>query len=190
MRNVLKRMENQFSDFCDFCSILYSTVQLTVNWGLRDFWEPYSDANQWCWGFNPKPCGVQGRSLGEGCGVQSPLSIFSSQMDKMFFDKLLSKVVIFTWKMRNVLKQMKNQFSDFLQFLVFEIWSFLYSKLVNFRWILSTKSTITQKIKIGKIRKIDFSSDSALCASFLKIWPFLRRGGGRRREGRGWSAYH
>ena len=31
--------------------------------------------------------------------------------------------------------------------LVFEIWSFLYSKLVNFWWFLSTKSTTTQNIK-------------------------------------------
>ena len=49
----------------------------------------------------------------------------------------------------------RNRFSDFL---VFEIWSFLYSKLFIFLWILSTKSTITRKIKIGKFIKLIFHS--------------------------------
>ena len=43
-----------------------------------------------------------------------------------------------------------NEKSIFL-FLVFEIWPFLYSKLVNIWWILSTKSTIFQKLKIIKL---------------------------------------
>ena len=59
----------------------------------------------------------------------------------------LKKVFIFTWKMRNVLKRMKNQF---LRLSVFEIWSMLYSKSAHFQLIFSTISTITQKLKIGK----------------------------------------
>ena len=44
------------------------------------------------------------------------------------------------------------------RFLILEIWWFLYSKLFSFlfRWIFSTKSTITQKINIGKIGKLNF----------------------------------
>ena len=37
--------------------------------------------------------------------------------------------------MRNVLKRMKTQFSDFL---FFDLRSFLYSKQLNFRWIFKT----------------------------------------------------
>ena len=38
-----------------------------------------------------------------------------------------------------------------MRFLFIKVWSFLYSKLVLFRGILSRKSTKTHKIKIGKL---------------------------------------
>ena len=64
------------------------------------------------------------------------------------------------------------------RFLVFEIWSILYSKLLHFLRILSTKSTITQKTRNLKVY---FTFLSAHCASFIRIGPFLKgRGGGVR----------
>ena len=42
----------------------------------------------------------------------------------------------------------------FLQFLDFEMWSFLYWNVVHFWWIVNANSTIIQKIKIGKIWKL------------------------------------
>ena len=61
----------------------------------------------------------------------------------------------FTWKMCNVLKSMKNQFSDFY-FLGYgrfctKIWSFFDEFWVK-------KPTITHKIKIGKLIFIPFSN--------------------------------
>ena len=53
-----------------------------------------------------------------------------------------SEVARFLWKMRNVLKRMKNQFSDFY-FLSYG------ENLSTIENILSTKMTITRKIKIG-----------------------------------------
>ena len=88
MRNV----HGQFSDIYLMSCVRFCIQQwLTVNWGLKEIF--FSDANQWGWGFNLKAYGIQGCSLG-------------------FFDKKNSKVVIITWKIRNVLKRMKNQFSD------------------------------------------------------------------------------
>ena len=43
----------------------------------------------------------------------------------------LSEVAIFTRDVRNGLKRMKNQFSDFCYFLFFELWSILYSKFLE-----------------------------------------------------------
>ena len=37
------------------------------------------------------------------------------------------------------------------RFLIFKIWSVLYSKLIHFLRILIIKSTITQTLKIGKL---------------------------------------
>ena len=56
------------------------------------------------------------------------------------------------------------QFSDFL---VFEIWSFLYSKLVNFFMIFEYKIDYNSKIENHKNRKIHFSFVTAHCASFM-----------------------
>ena len=56
-------------------------------------------------------------------------------------------MVNYTWKMQNVLNRKKNHISDFSDFLFFELWSFLYWKHPNFRWIF----TITWKIKIEKL---------------------------------------
>ena len=53
----------------------------------------------------------------------------------------------FTWNMRNVLKLMKKQFSDF--FAIFSFWDMVIFvlKTSNFWWIF----TITRKIKVGKL---------------------------------------
>ena len=79
---------------------------------------------------NPKACEVQGRSPSGGYGGEAlhQKYFLFSQMEK-FMDKFAetNEKLIF-------------------RFLVYEIWPFLYSKLVNFWWILSTKLTITQKI--------------------------------------------
>ena len=90
-------------------------------------------------------------------------NFFFSQMDKCFWKKN-SNMIIHKWIMRNELKLMKNQVFLFLQFLVFEIWSFLYSKLVNL--------SINFEYKIGhnwknRNSKTEFSFVSAHCASFL-----------------------
>ena len=62
---------------------------------------------------------------------------------------------------------------QFFQFYFFEIWPFLYSKLVHFRWTSSEKSTITQKIKIGKFIFHSFQD----IAHLLLIWDhFWGRG--------------
>ena len=60
---------------------------------------------------NPKTCGVQGDNA-------THQKIFFSQMDKCIDDIFfkISKVFKFTWKMQDVLKRMKNQFSNFCDF--------------------------------------------------------------------------
>ena len=61
-----------------------------------------------------------------------------------------------------VLKWIFVFMSFYWWFLVFEIWSFLYSKLINFS--MNFKYKIDH---IQKNRKIDFSFVSAHCASFM-----------------------
>ena len=62
--------------------------------------------------------------------------------------------------------------------MVFEIWTILYSKLVNFRWILSSKLTITQKLKIAKIGKLIFHSFQHIRHLSWKLDHFRGRGWG------------
>ena len=64
-------------------------------------------------------------------------------------------MVKFTWMMRNVLKRMKNQFSDFY-FSSYD--HFCTQNYSNFRYIF----TITRKIKIGKIVKLIFHAHLSL----------------------------
>ena len=59
----------------------------------------------------------------------------------------------FTWKMRNELKRMKNQFSDFY---ILSYGRFCTQKSSKNVLILSTKTTISQKIKIATIGKLIF----------------------------------
>ena len=76
--------------------------------------------------------------------------------------------------MKNVEYADTNKKSVF-RFLFSEIWSFSYSKLVHFRLILSTKSTITKK----KNQKMIFHSLQHIAHLLLKLRPFLKgRGGG------------
>ena len=82
----------------------------------------------------------------------------------------------FYWKMRYVMNRKKNHVSDFsdIYFSSYgQFWSFLHPNHPNFRWIF----TITRKIN-RKNRKINFSFDSAHCASFMKIGSKLRGGRG------------
>ena len=64
----------------------------------------------------------------------------------------------------------------FLQFLVFEIWSFLYSKLAIFHEF-SVQNDHNSKNKNMKNLIHEFSFDSSLCAFFMKIGPLLRGAG-------------
>ena len=48
-----------------------------------------------------------------------------------------------------------DRWNLYIIFLVFEIWSLLYSKLVHFRLILITKSTISHKLKVGQKKLMD-----------------------------------
>ena len=68
---------------------------------------------------------------------------FFEKCSNIFEQIFFSKVLKFTWKMRNRLNQKENKISGFL-FYVFR--SFLWCDHSNFWWIF-----ITQKIKIGKI---------------------------------------
>ena len=56
----------------------------------------------------------------------------------------------FTWKMRNVLNQKKNQISDFSNFYFFELRSFLWHHHTNFQWIFhdNFKNNIRKNVSI------------------------------------------
>ena len=98
-------------------------------------------------------------------------------------------MVKFTWKIRYRLNRKKNQGSNFSDFYLFELCSFLIIcvlKTVNYRWIF----TITLKIKIGKIGKSIFHSYQhiahlswkwdqnwgvGVCIYFVRKKPFFDR---------------
>ena len=86
---------------------------------------------------------------------------------RIFF-KIL-KMFIFTWKIRNVLKRMKNQFSDFCDFYFLRYGRFCSQNRPIFYefWVQIDHNSKT------KNRRIDFSFLPAHCARFLKIWPLL-----------------
>ena len=79
---------------------------------------------------NPKACSSRGAALLGVWGAKPPTNIFYfNQMNKMFFDKKklkISEVFIFTWKIRNVLERMKNYFSKFA---IFSLWNMVVSVL-------------------------------------------------------------
>ena len=58
-------------------------------------------------------------------------------------------------------------------FFVFEIWSILYSKSVNFQLILSTKLTINQKINVGKLIFHSFQHIAHFSCKFGNFWPIF-----------------
>ena len=70
--------------------------------------------------------------------------------------------------------EMNELIFRFLGFLVFEIWSFFYKNWSTFQWILSTKSTITQKIKIEKIGKFISHSFQLIALLFCKFDHFWK----------------
>ena len=86
---------------------------------------------------------------------------------RIFF-KIL-KMFIFTWKIRNVLKRMNNQFSDFCfsEMVVFVLIIDPFS--INFEYKIDHNS----KNRNRNYRKIDFSFVSRHCTSLMKIRPFL-----------------
>ena len=78
-------------------------------------------------------------------------------MDKMVFDIIFFKNGHIYMKDAECPETNEKSIFLYLQFLVSEIRANFYSKLVSFRWILSTKLTITlQQIKTGKIGKLIF----------------------------------
>ena len=107
------------------------------------------------------------------CGAKAPTKIhfsFSSWMDKMFQKRFFSQVAIYEWKMWDVLKRMKNQFSDFHYF---SFWDMLVFLLKISQFSINFEYQINHNSKNRK-RKIDSSFDSARCAFFMQIWPLLK----------------
>ena len=96
-----------------------------------------------------------GRNPGGGWGVTKPSTAKKKVFRQNSFQ--ISKVVIFTWKMRNVLKRMKNQFYDFSfwEMVVFVL------KIGPFSIYFEYKIDLTKKINIH------FSFVSAHCASSI-----------------------
>ena len=87
--------------------------------------------------------------------------IYNSRVTKLDFQmynwpkKWYSTVVKFTEKMCNEQKRMKNQFSDFIFWVIVDFVHKIHRK----NWpILSTKMTISQKLKIANIRKSVYHS--------------------------------
>ena len=57
----------------------------------------------------------------------------------------------FSWKMRIVLKRMKNHFSHFLQYLIFELWLILYSNFTeSFKFCEFNNQSIISKNFVPK----------------------------------------
>ena len=79
---------------------------------------------------------------------------------------LYSKLVIFTCKMRNVLKRKKNKFTNFSSWDMVD----LVLKLVNLLRILSTKSTIAQKLKIRKLTFYSFQRIAHVSWNLEPLW--------------------
>ena len=100
--------------------------------------------------------------------------IFSWTFSRLKFDRSPSVLIRFLWMMRNVLKQMKNQFSNFSDFLFFELTLKIHRKL-------RYKNDHNSKNKSWKNPKFDFSLDSADSASFTWIWTLLKIKIGRRK---------
>ena len=126
-------------------------------------------------GYGPqsKPCGVQGRSPGGGCGGRS------SPLKKIgFFFKLKIKIEII-WnfskfqKCSNLHRRCRMCWNDWkISFSIFSYWDMIIFVPI-FLWFLSSKSTITQKLKSQKSENL-FLFVSAHCASFMYIWPLLK----------------
>ena len=95
-----------------------------------------------------------------------------SNMEEMCDDKFdfqYLKVVIVTWKMQNLMRWM-----NFLRFVVSEIWSYCTQNWSIFQWILGTRLTITQNIKIVKIGKLIFYSFQFIAYRFCKFEHFWK----------------
>ena len=91
-------------------------------------------------------------------------------MDKLFFFLKSSQIY-----MKDAGCADTNE-KPIFRFLVFEIWLFLDSKLVNFWWILSTKSSVSKQIKIGKIWILIFYSIQHCAHLSCKYGHFWRVG--------------
>ena len=87
---------------------------------------PLPSHQKWSYVLKDAKCGkTYEKTIFRICGfyfLRYDCSKFLEKCEK-WLNSILSK------KMWNVLKRMQNKFSDFLLFLVFEIWSILYSKV-------------------------------------------------------------
>ena len=140
-------------------SILMYVTPCSYAKDLRNFCDPDSYDNQ-----SSIRKHAESRSAAPVGGVggvgQAHYQFFQTKWINVFRQQI-SKVVISTWKMQNVLNEwnINCAFFSFWDMVVFvlEIGQIFW-------WILSEKSTITWK---NINRKIDFPLISAQCASFL-----------------------
>ena len=119
--------------------------------------------------FNWKASGFQRRSPGAKVwGAKRPTHIFLT--------KWINSWTTFVQNFKSVHIYMKDAecaetneklIFRLFWFLVFEVWWFLYSKLVNSSIIIEYKIDHILKTKNRNNRKIDFSFVSAHCASFI-----------------------
>ena len=84
-------------------------------------------------------------------------------------NKNSSEVVKFTWKMHNELKRMRNHFSDLCDFYILSYGWFCTQNCSILRWFLSSKSTITQKLKSEYLKKLFFIRFSSLCIFHVNL---------------------
>ena len=162
----------------DICSILY-----IVDFYVCDLSKSSHIGFMWCIYFcfwciqmltnevmvlNPKACGVKGHSPSGVCGGRSSLINFFKPI-KWFSPKKFESVHIYM-KDAECTEIIKK---SILQFLVSWYGRFTTQNQYIFRWILSTKLTITQQIKIAKIRKITWNSFQMIAHLFCKLDPVL-----------------
>ena len=86
--------------------------------------------------------------------------------------KILSKLIKFTWKIRNRPNRKKDQISDFSDIYFSSYGNFCGVITPNFWWIFHNIS----KIKNRRIFVLFFLFYSAHCASFMKVGSKLRGG--------------
>ena len=94
---------------------------------------------------------------------------------KSIFFVYFSKLIKFTWKIRNRLNRKKNHISDFSDF-YFSSYGHFLNIFVTSSLNLNELFTVTRKIYIGDFFSLFYSFYWAYCASFMKVGSKLRRG--------------